>query len=290
MQECAPDSERHPLAATATGQGENQKADAERTDGEILLVIADLISGGGAGPDLFKKLVSPLRELTNCDVISFALYDATQNRIVTDFWKQGHETGLGKSFSVDESPSGWVWQHQEPLIVPELERETRFANAVHELQDLGVCSYTILPISTSKHRYGALGIGGNRAAALSPPKLRSLKCAARLVGLAVENHEIRSQWEKQQTRLQSLVAISRDLSTVDIEQLLPMVFASTRQITNHDYARLALLEADRRWLQVRGVDPVLKDGPRLHKDQRIPIERAISARAIETRRIVFHSA
>ncbi|MGB9233336.1 MAG: sigma 54-interacting transcriptional regulator [Terriglobales bacterium] len=68
-----------------------------------------------------------------------------------------------------------------------------------------------------------------------------------------------------------------------------MVCSSLRRITDYDYARLELLEPDGRGLQVRGCRTDDDGRVRLLEDRRIPIVGAISARAIETRRVTFHS-
>ena len=264
---------------------------AERSGTEILLAIADLIVDGGALPELFKNLVPRVRELANCDVVSFAIYDEAQNSVVSHFWKKGQEAGVGNTFPVDESPCGWVWKHQEPMIMHDLEVETRFPAALPELRKLGVRSYTILPMSTSKRRYGTFGFGNTAPGVNGAGDFPFLERASRLVALAVENHEIHRDWQKQQKRLQSLVAISRELSsTLELEQLIPLVFARMRQITHYDYARLALLEPDGCSLRIRAADSGQDTRAEWREGQQVPLASSISARAIETRRITFHDA
>jgi len=290
MQDYAPDSRGQTWAAAdALGYNEKQQGNSESSESEILLAIADLIVASRTIPDLFKALVPFLRELAKCDVVSFALYDPKQNGIVTDFWKSGQEEGLGKTFRVEDSPCGWVWQQQRPMTIPDLERETRFAGVVQELRNLGLRSFTALPLTTPKHRYGALGIGKRQPETGATPNLPVLERAARLTGLAVENHEVHSQWLKQQNRLRSLVAIS-EFATLDLDQLIPRIFSTMQQATNYDYARLALLEPETRSLRVRGLQSGVAQGIQLREGQLIPVTKSISAQAIETRRVTFHAA
>jgi len=279
------------LATAAVPAPEKKHTDKELSSTEILLAITDLIVDGGALLDLFNSLVPLVRELANCDIVSLAMYDAAQNSVVSSFWKKGEEAGIGNTFPVDESPCGWVWQHQEAMTIPNLELETRFVEAVRELRNLGVRSYKALPMSTSRRRYGTLGIGSGEPGLNGAGDLLLLERAARLVALAVENHEIHREWQKQQSRLQSLVAISSELSsTLELEQLIPLVFARMRQITQYDYARLALLEANGHSLRIRAADSGQDTGAEWREGQQVPLAGAISARAIETRRITFHNA
>jgi formate hydrogenlyase transcriptional activator len=282
-----PDGELPP--ADEAGQGMTKQAGAKRPDVEILLAITDLIAGGGTLPGLFEELAPLLRELTGCEVVSFALYDSAHNRMVTHCWKKEEGMGPWKATLVEESPSGWAWQHQEALTIPDLAQETRFAAALTELRDLGVRSYAVLPISTPQSRSGALGVGkGVPDAEVGRDYLKRI---ARWVAVAVENRQIHREWQDQQRRLQSLVAISRELSsTLELEQLIPLVFANMHQITSYDHARLMLLEPDGRTLEMRAVDPAQGAGSQLREGQRLPLANAICAQAMETRSVTFHDA
>lgn len=264
--------------------------DSESTDSEILLAIADLIVNGEDLPGLFKKLVPLMQALAKCDVVSFALYDAAQNGVVTDFWRKGQEAGLGKTFAVHESPCGWVWEHQEPLIIADLEQETRFAGAVQEIRALGVRSYTALPMSTPQRNYGALGVGASMPETEGPPKLHALLHAVRMVGLAIENRELQSQWRMQRTRLKSLESISSALSTQNSENLIALAFASVRNVIHYDYARLGLLEPDSAWLRLQAPSLSTKKAVQAQESSRIRLADAMWARAIATRSATIHRA
>jgi formate hydrogenlyase transcriptional activator len=290
MQEYAPDPQGQRREADAPGNGEKQEVRSERTDSEILLAITELAAGSPPAPDLFKNLVPLLSELAKCNVVSFALYDAARDGIVTDFWKNGQEAGLGKTFSVDESPCGWVWQHQEPLTIPDIDQETRFAGVVHELRKLGIRSYTALPLTTAKFRYGAIGVGGGEPGAGAPCTLPFLTRAARIVGLALENQDLHFQLQKQRCRMQSLASIAREFSALDLDHLIPTIFDSVRKVTGYDYAGLALLEPDKQSLRILGGESALNSVGPAGGRERIPLAGAISAQAILTRQVTFYNA
>ncbi len=289
MEEYAPDPQGQRREAEAPGNGEKREARSERTDTDILLAITELAAGTRAAPDLFETLAPLLSELAKCDVISFALHDAAQNSIVADFWKNGQEAEQRKTFSVDESPCGWVWEHQEPLTIPDIEQETRFARVVQELRKLGISSYTALPLTTAKFRYGAIGVGGGEPEGVAPSKLAFLTRAARIMGLALENQDVHFQLQKQRSRMQSLASIARELSALDLNRLIPTVFASVRKITGYGYAGLALLEPDKQWLRVL-VEPALNSSAPPLEGERIRLAGTISAHAIQTRQVTFYDA
>ncbi len=272
-------------ARNAAGGG-----DKRRLATEILLAITDLIVDGRELPELFEELAPLLRELTNCKLVVFAFCDGGNNSGVSEFWESGSKT-TSAALAVEESPTAWVCEHQQPLLIPDLELDTDYAQTLAQIRAGGVRSYSVVPLATARRLYGALGIGRGEAGALSDEELRLLERAASPVALAVENHEIHREWKQQQNRLQSLMAISRELaSTLESDQLVPLVFAKMREITNYDYAGVALLGPDGRFFRVNAIDTGKSADMRAREGERIALSEALSTRAIETRSVTFHSA
>ncbi len=265
MQGIARESDGEPRPDEAAADS-TKLATVERSSTEILLAITDLIVRGGALPGLFEEFTPLLRQLTNHRLVEFAICNAENSCIVTYFWGREPETRPwdGSASRAEESPNCWVFENQEALSIPDMDHETRFPEAFKELRDRGVRSYMVVPMGSPRRRYGALGIGKSEEEIAEAETLVLLKRAARLVALAVENHEIREQWQQQENRLQSLVEIGREVtSTLDLDQLLRIVFAKIREITNYDHARLALLDEDLRTLKIRSYESSESLGGRL---------------------------
>lgn len=281
-----PDEELPP--ADEAGQDQRQEKSAGRSNTELLLAITDLISGGDSLPELFNQLTPLLWELTECELVNFVLYDSTQKRMVNHFRGKKTEMGLWNMTLPRESPEGWAWEHQQPLTIPDLNQETRFTGTLSTLRTCGIKAYTVLPLSTQRRRFGALGIGRSESGMEGPLDLAFLEQVARLMALAVENRQIQKEWQEHEDRSQSLAAISLELSsTLELEKLIQLAFARMRQITNYDLASLVLLEADGRSLRIRAADPDRGEGSLLRSGQLIPLAGSTSGQAIETRSIIF---
>jgi formate hydrogenlyase transcriptional activator len=52
----------------------------------------------------------------------------------------------------EETFTWWVYQHQQPLIIPSLDAETRFPAVVEMLKNRGVRSVCALPLTTVHRR------------------------------------------------------------------------------------------------------------------------------------------
>ena len=111
--------------------------------------------------DLFHDLAEHLHGLLEFSYLSVMLYDPAQH-VMRLHNLQGSPRGPlrpGAEFAVEDIPSGWVWQHQQPLVISDLERETRFPRATQTLREYGLGSFCALPLSTAHRRLGTLTMG-----------------------------------------------------------------------------------------------------------------------------------
>lgn len=185
----------------------------ERHRDRLLLEITDSVVRARSLPDLFKELAPRILNLTGCEFLKFSLHDPRQNCMITHYWKRNQESGQFDAFAVDECVSGSVWMRQEALIISDVEKEKRFPLCMQELRKHGVRSYSMLPLSTAAHRFGALGLGRSVPEVLDSEDLEFFQRVAFMVALALENQQAYRVEEEQRERLQGLVAIGRDLSS-----------------------------------------------------------------------------
>ena len=192
MQDDAPGKQRESVRTDKTDRGE-ELVGGYHTDREALLAITELIAGDQPLPDLFNGIAPLLQDLTSCDVLNFALYDPARNAFIARFWEKDHSTLEREKSSVADLPCHWVWQHQEPIFIPDLKGETRFRGIVPELSDFGVRSYAAFPLSTSDSHYGALGFGSRTPGWEGQRDAGFLSGLARLMALAVESRDLRQE-------------------------------------------------------------------------------------------------
>lgn len=161
----------------------------QRERERLLLETTDLIVRARNLPDLFKELAPPILNVTGCDFLKFSLHDPRQNCMITHYWKKNEESGQFDAFAVDECVSGWVWMHQEVVTISDVENEKRFPVCMEELREHGVRSYSVLPLTTSEHRFGALGLGMSVLEVPDSEDLEFFRRVAFMVSLALENQQ-----------------------------------------------------------------------------------------------------
>ena len=258
---------------------------SERNRYRLLLEITDVVARSNSLPDAFKELASPVLALTGGELLNLSVHDPRRDCMLTHYWKKNNESGEFGALPVDEAATGWVWKHQEPVAIPDTEREERFPGCVPVLLNHGVRSYTVLPMSTPSRRFGALGLGKNVPEALGNEDVEFLARVALMGALALEKERAQRAYEEQQ----SLVAISRELSSsLELEELLPAILSSVRSIARYDRAVLSLLDEGGKSLHRYG--DALEWEPFVNHGSTISLEQSLSAQAIQMREVTFFSA
>ena len=207
----------------------------------LLLNITDLIARAQSLPSAFKELAPPVLALTGGELLNLSLHDPRRDCMLTQYWKKNHESGEFEALAVDEAASGWAWKHQQAVAIPDTECEERFPGCVPVLLNHGIRSYTVVPISTPSSHFGALGLGKNVPEALDGADVEFLSRVASMGALALEKDRAFAAFEEQQ----SLAEISRALSSsLQLEDLLPVILHSLRHIVRYDRTVLCLLDED----------------------------------------------
>ena len=120
-------------------------------------------------------------------------------------------------------------QHQEPLVFPFADGETRFTQAIAYLESQGIQSACALPLTSRRRRLGMLFHGSRERHSYDAEDLAFLSLVANQVALAIENAEnygaLQNSLALERDRMRSVEAcdeLLRALSTVlDVRQVFP---------------------------------------------------------------------
>src|SRR5450755_2812669 len=272
-------------ALSEYGAGLKSDSSPERDRYRLLLEITDLVARAQSLPEAFKEFAPPVLALTGGELLNLSLHDPRRDCMRTYYWKKNQENGEFDPLPVDEAASGWVWKYQELVNISDTESEERFPGFVPVLLNHGVRSYIALPVSTPSNRFGAVGLGKSIPEAATDDDVQLLSRIAMMGAMVLEKDRAYSAFEEQQ----SLVAISRELSsTLELEELLPAILSSVRNIARYDRAILSLLDEDGKNIHLHG--DALEWEPYVTHGRAVPLEQSLSARAIETRTVVCLTA
>ena len=247
---------------------------------EALLAMADIMVRHHDLPELFLAMAERLRQVVVADAAHFSLYEPVQNVMRLYLWQGSEMDPLPQEIAVDASPSGWVWQNQEPLVVNDLQLESRFPIVLNRLREQGLKSYCWLPLTTAEKRLGAFGLGSLRLDAYTDRDMRLLPRVAQLIALAVDNALTREALVREKDRLHALLEINNTLVTTrDLQQLFPAISSFLRRVIRHDLASVAVYDETAHALSFYPLDSPLTAGL-ADADSTVPVKDAPAGRAL----------
>src|ERR1700674_5016446 len=134
---------------------------------EALLRVSQTLISIRSSEELFSVLARELRAVMNSYVMGVGIYDEKAHEMVTKSYGEPGVPLQAPKFAPEETFSWWVYQHQQPLIIPSLDEETRFPAVTAMLGNRGVRSVCALPLTTVHRRLGGLAFGSLEADAYS---------------------------------------------------------------------------------------------------------------------------
>jgi formate hydrogenlyase transcriptional activator len=259
---------------------------------QALLEVAEAIAQHRDMRDLFHELAARLHRVVEFDYLNLNLHDATRNVMRLHILEaEGPRTILpGAEFPVSESPSGWVWETQQPFILDNIEEETRFPALLQILRENGVRSACSVPLTTAQRRLGVLSFGRLTLHRYTENEIAFLQQVARQVAVAVDNalnferaQAYQRQLAHERDRLRVLLEVNNAVvSKLDLHDLLSAISASLRRVIHHEYTSLALYEPAMNQMRMLALDFPQGKGL-IREEMLVPLEGSISGKAFRNR-------
>ena len=260
---------------------------------QALLEVAEAISQHRDLRELFHELAARLHGVVEFDYLNLTLHDASRNvmRLHILETEEPRKIRPGAEFPVGETPSGWVWETQQPFVWNDTVEETRFPALIQILRENGVRSACSVPLTTAQRRLGVLSFGRGKAHHYAESEIGFMQQVARQVAVAVDNalnferaQAYQRQLAQERDRLRVLLEVNNAMvSKLDLRALLNAISASLRRVIHHEYTSLALYEADKNQMRVLALDFPQGKGL-IHEEMLVPLEGSIAGSAFRTRR------
>jgi formate hydrogenlyase transcriptional activator len=248
---------------------------------------------------LFRDLAVRLRAIVPVDFLNLVLYDAANNTMRLHILESSTEVEPHvpeMEFPAQDSPSGWVYVHQEPLVIADVNKETRWPKIMEVLKQNRVIGSCWFPLTTAQHRLGALMFGFVAGGPLES-QLEFMRQISGQVAVAVDNtlnfenaEKYQLQLARERDRLRVLLEITNALvSELGVRELFPSITACLRRVVPNDYSSLALI--DKGGGVLRNYALVFEGNPAIiPQGATARLEETPAGRAVETRRPIVLDA
>ncbi|MGB2714050.1 MAG: sigma 54-interacting transcriptional regulator [Vicinamibacterales bacterium] len=245
---------------------------------EALIRVSEALRAYHDRDTLFRSLARELRPVVRFTYLGLGLYDEATHSLDLRVLAAAGNPLPPPNLSPEESLTYWTVRHQAPLVIPNVEDETRFPKAMAYFRDQDVRSTCSLPLTTPRRRIGMLVAGNSEFHVYDTKEVTFLSLVANQVALAVDDalnygalQQALALERERQRNLEASDELLRALTTVlDIRQVFPRISQISSAVLPHDRLMLAFLNreeevvveaASDRWdplptrMKVRHVDP-----------------------------------
>jgi formate hydrogenlyase transcriptional activator len=259
---------------------------------QALLEVAEAIAQHRDLGELFHELAERLHRVVQFDYLNLILHDPVRNvmRLHILESEMPRKTRLGTEFPIGQTPSGWVWETQQPFILDDLGKQTPFTDLLQILRENGVKSVCSLPLTTAQRRLGVMSFGRSTPHLHSEGEIAFLQQVARQVAVAVDNtlnfesaQAYQRQLARERDRLRVLLEVNNAVvSKLNLHDLLNAISASLRRVIHHEYTSLALYEPATNKMRMMALDFPQGRGL-IREEMRVPLEGSITGKAFRSR-------
>ena len=142
---------------------------------ETLLEVAGSTVSQVGLSDLFRDLLQRLKDVGKFDFLNLVLHDPNRKVMRMNVLQALIPVTIPKSHElpIGDSPAGWVWENQKPLLLRNLADESRFSTYIRMIREIGIA--------------GSMGLFG-------VSKYYSVPICAVIVWPVSYTHLVRSHW------------------------------------------------------------------------------------------------
>jgi formate hydrogenlyase transcriptional activator len=216
---------------------------------EALARIAELIRCHSDENALFQTCATELHQVVAFDGLSWL--DPAANWVQWHFlepYDSAVEALAVRNIPKEETVVWWVYQNQQQVVIPSIDRETRFPLVVERFSKLGLRSLCALPLSTAHRKLGSLVFASHLDDAYSDQDQQFLSVVANQIAVALDDARARA-------RLRLLLDITNRIVTkLELRDLLREIVASIRHFMQCDSVGVALPDSEDGELRRYAVD------------------------------------
>ena len=241
---------------------------------QALLEVAEAISVHRDLHELFRDLAQRLPRVVYVNFVALSLHDPVRNTMRLHTIQANVPADLvgGHEGPIEASPDGLVWHTQQPVLVPDLAEERRWPKVTQLMNQDGVNSFCVVPLTTAVRRLGAMGFLSVQKEAYGETDLEFLQQVAKQIAVAVDNVLHHQDLIHGRERLRLLLEVSESIAAHrDLEELFRDLAQRLPQIVPFDYINAVLHEPARDvmrlWLLVTATPSTISPGLELSVDE-----------------------
>ena len=270
-----------------------ERAERERKRSQLLLEINNAVISHLDLQQLVKTISGKLRDIMPHDAAGIALYDPELNQLLeytNVSYRDVNAFRVGDPIAIEGTPAGEVFLTSKPMLIkrpnPQAYPNDRYASQSVEDSPKSAC---LAPLTSHGRKLGIAGVSSTEEEKFTEADLELFNQISAQIAIAVENVLNFEQANKERRRAEILLQVTNAISTnLDIEDLLHATSSCLRAYFKHDFAGLALFDAEANQLVTHALD-LTKPDQYLFKGVGFPIEGTLNGLAFTSRKPVVRN-
>ncbi|BFU94743.1 MAG: Sigma-54 dependent transcriptional regulator (Modular protein) [Nitrospira sp.] len=241
---------------------------------QALLEVAEAISAHRDLHELFSDLAQRLPRVVEVNFVALSLHDPARGvmRLQTIQANVPADLVGGHEEPVEETPAGVVWRTQQPILVSDLSEERRWPTVTRRMQEDGVNSYCVVPLTTAVRRLGAMGFASLQKGAYGEADAEFLQEVGKQVAVAVDNVLHHQDLAHDRDRLRLLLEVTESIASHhDADRLLHDLAQRLPRVVPFDFINIGLhdpvKDVMRLWLLVTSIPSTIQPGLEIPVDE-----------------------
>ncbi|MBI1765248.1 MAG: sigma 54-interacting transcriptional regulator [Acidobacteria bacterium] len=255
-----------------------------------LLRASEAIAAQRDLTSLHRHLAELLGAVAEFEALALILYDPARNVLCVQTCAATPRDQLTPvlELSVEAASHDWVGQLRQPLLMADVEQETRWPELAAWARQQGLRTSCFLPLAVVGRWLGALGFGRANVAEYSEADLEFLQQVAHQVAVVVDTaHNFEDARALEQEWRLLLEVNNSVVAHLDLRELFTAIAQCLGRAIPHDAARLTLFEAASNKLRIVALDSQMDGDSRVTTGGLVPIEGTPAGLAFTERRTVL---
>lgn len=218
--------------------------------------IALAISGTLNLDQVLQLFFDRLSVLFNVEAGALVLLDPATDQLVFEVVHGGAGESLRqKRMPRNEGIVGWVVEHAQPILVPDVSQDSRWFKGIDQESHFVTRSILAAPIKVQERTIGAVELINRRDGALfTEADCKLLGMFAASAGIAIENARLHRQTERRLTEVSTLNRIANQLATsLEVDRILSLIASELRESFGCQTCAIHLTDPERKILDLAAI-------------------------------------
>lgn len=263
-------------------QNANLYAETRRRLDELMILSEVALAGTSVGLDLAQvldRMLDAIRRTLRFETFEFILLDPATGMLHTEA-SYGFPPDVGLAdFPLGHGVVGWVAEHRQPLLVPDVRLEPRYSTVSPRTR-----SELAVPLTVGDRVIGVMNVESLHVNHFTQDDLRLLQTLAGQLAVIIENARLHREMQRRLSEVSTLHAFAQQMSTsLNMNEVLDSIVTSLKRVLGCRSVNIWLLASDGQALEIalaNGLQAKWKQAARLKLGEGIAGQVAATGRPI----------